>query len=99
MTITQITGVSLELNWAPVWASARLSSLIEGDTELVGDNSVVLGVEDQDGAVDEGYPLVSHKADVIIRQTLGEEPVKPGHLAPHPAHRVVPRLVKDVVEW
>ena len=99
MAITQITGVTLKLDGAPVRAPAGLSCLIEGDPELVGDHGVILGVEDQDGAVNEGDPLVSHKADVIVSQALGEEPVEPGHLAPHPAHRMVPHLVEDVVEW
>ena len=55
-------------------------------------------MEDEDGAVDHRQPLVRDEAHVIVGEALGEEPVKPGHLAPDPAHRVVPHLVRDVVE-
>ena len=62
--------------------------LVELLSELEGYDSVVPGVEDEDGEVDEMDELVGAEGDVTLVEGPGEEPLEPRHLPPQGRHRV-----------
>ena len=98
VAVAKLGGEVDKLDLSPGFVPGLDGGLVQSFAELEGDHSVIFGVEDENGAIYHSDPLFRHEGDVAVRQAGGEEPVKPGHLAPDPAHRVVPHLVVDIVE-